>query len=220
MFPLPPFYYFEISALLVSVVVLYKFNNKPLHWFMPFLFAIICIEFTGRYIRKVLHEPNAWLYNLTIPLEYLFYGLIIGSLCLTASYKKIIFYSMALFAVWVPVNILFIQGFAFPNTHTYKIGCSLMIFFCFLGLLDLLKNDAHTTLLKNPLFWICTGVLFFNAGEFTSFFLFDRFLKNGWEIAKVFALVNNNMIYVLYTCISIAILCSNKWKKNLRETSV
>ena len=218
MFPLPPFYYFEIGAFLVSVVVLYKFDQKPLRWFMPFLLLIICTELTGRYIRKVLHEPNAWLYNMSIPVEYLFYGFIIGTLCLTPVYKKIIFCSMALFVAWVFINLVWIQGFHLPNTHSYMIGCSLMIFFSCLGLLDLFRNDEHTTLLKNPLFWICTGVLFFNAGDFTSFFLFDTFLKKDWEITKMFKLINNNMIYVLYTCISIAILCSNKWKKKLQET--
>jgi hypothetical protein len=91
MFPLPLFYYFEIGALLISVVFLYKFDNKPLRWFIPFLLLIICTEFTARYYRRVLHEPNTWLYNISIPVEYIFYGIIIGSLCLTGSFKKTIF---------------------------------------------------------------------------------------------------------------------------------
>ena len=220
MFPLPPFYYFEIGAFLISVSVLYKFNQKPLRWFIPFLLTIISVELTGRYIRRILHEPNAWMYNISIPFEYLFYGFILGKLCLTKAYKKVIYYGMLLFSIWVLINLFFIQGFTLPNTHSYKIGCSLMIIFSCLGLLDLFKSDEHTTLLKNPLFWISTGVLFFNTGDFTSFFLFESFLKRDWEITKVFALINNKMIYVLYTCISIAILCSNKWKKKLQETLV
>jgi len=57
-------------------------------------------------------------------------------------------------------------------------------------------------------------VLFFNTGEFLYLFFFDTFLQNGWDkTANVFASINNKLIYVLYTCISIAIVCSKKLEK-------
>ena len=214
MFPLPPFYYFEIGALIISVVFLYKFNHKPLRWFIPFLLLMVCTELTARYLRKVLHEPNTWLYNISIPVEYLFYGFIISSLCLTGSFKKTIIYSMVIFAVFVLINLFFMQGFTKLNTNILKVGSCLMIAYSCLGLVDLFTNDNHSSLLKNPLFWICTGVLFFNTGEFLYLFFFDTFLQNGWDkTAKVFASINNKLIYVLYSCISIAIVCSKKWEK-------
>lgn len=213
MFPLSTFYYFEIGTFFLSVVAFYRFRNKPLHWFIPFLFFIVCIELTGRYFRRVLHEPNSWLYNISMPIEYLFYGFIIAGLCISAKSKKIIFTGMVLLAVIAIINILWIQGFMFPNTITYKTGCSLMIISACIGLIDLFRYDEHVSLLKNPLFWICTGVLFFNVAEFTTFFLIEIFMQKKWQITKIFTLVNNNMIYVLYTCISLAILTTIKWKK-------
>ena len=216
MFPLLPFYYFEIGALIISVVFLYKFNHKPLRWFIPFLLLMVCTELTARYLRKVLHEPNTWLYNISIPVEYLFYGFIIGSLCLTGSFKKTILYSTVIFAVFVIINLFFIQGFTNLNTNVLKVGSCLMIVYSCLGLVDLFTNDNHSSLLKNPLFWICTGVLFFNTGEFLYLFFFDTFLQNGWDkTAKLFASINNKLIFVLYSCISIAIVCSKKWEKKV-----
>lgn len=89
-----------------------------------------------------------------------------------------------------------------------------MLIFSCLGLLDLFRSDEHTTLLANPLFWICTGLLFFNAGEFTYLFFFDTFLSKGWDqTARLFGSINNKMIFILYTCISIAIICSRIQKK-------
>jgi len=214
MFPLAPFIYFEIGALITSVVFLYKFDHKPLRWFIPFLLLMVSAELTGSYIRRELRQPNTWLYNISIPVEYLFYGFIIGSLCLTGSFKKIIFYTTALFATWTFINLFFVQGFMQLNTSTLKIGSSLMIMFSCIGLVDLFKNDNHQSLLKNPLFWICTGILFFNTGEFLYLFFLDIFIQNDWDrAAKVFASINNKLIYVLYTCISIAILCSRKLEK-------
>ena len=197
-------------------MVLYKFNHKPLRWFIPFLLLMICTELTARYYRRVLHEPNTWLYNVSIPVEYLFYGFIIGSLCLTASFKKVIFYSTIGLGAWVLLNLFFIQGFTSLNTHSLKLGCSLMIIFSAIGFVDLFRNDEHKTLLSNPLFWICTGVLFFNTGEFLYLFFFDVFLQNGWDkTAHVFASINNKLIYILYTCISIAIICTKRSGKKI-----
>lgn len=214
MFPLPPFHYFTIGAFVISAVVLYKFNNKPLRWFIPFLLLMVCADISGRYIRKVLHEPNTWLFNFTIPAEYIFYGFMIGSLCLTAKYKKIIFLLTGLFALWALINLLLVQGYVNLATYNLKAGSTLMILFSGLGLLDLFKNDNHQTLVGNPLFWICTGVLFFNSGEFIYNFFFDVMLKNNWDkSAKLFSAINNKLIYVLYTCLSIAIVCSKTSEK-------
>ena len=209
MFPLDLFHYFTIGAFVISVVALYRFNHKPLRWFIPFLLLMVSADLTGRYIRRVLHEPNTWLYNITIPIEYIFYGFVIGSLCLTPSFRRVIFWLTGLLAAWSVINFLFVQGHVHLNTHTLKAGSVLMIVFSCLGLVDLFRNDEHRTLLANPLFWICTGVLFFNAGEFTYLFFFDTFLQNGWDkTAKLFASINNKLIYILYTCISVAIICS------------
>lgn len=216
MFPLPLFYYFEFGAFVISVAVLYKFNNKPLRWFIPFLTFMISAEFTGRYLRKVLKESNTWVFNITIPVEYLFYGFMIGSLCLTASFTRTIFYCLGLFLLWTLVNLCFLQGPVDLNTNTLKTGSTMMIIFAALGLVDLFRNDGHDTLLANPLFWISTGVLFFNTGEFLYLFFLDILIQNGWDKTyKVFASINNKLIYVLYTCISIAILCSKKWEKKV-----
>lgn len=214
MFPLPLFYYFEIGAFAVSIIFIKNIRDKPLRWFIPYLLLMICTELTGRYISKGLGQPNSWLFNISIPVEYLFYGILIGSLCLTKIYKKIIFFLSVLFGMFVLINLFFIQGLIDLNTYTLKTGSCMMIFFSGLGLVDLFKNDAHETLLRNPLFWICTGILFFNTGEFLYLFFLDIFILNKWDqAAKIFKSINNKLIYVLYTCISISIVCLKKSEK-------
>lgn len=216
MFPLPPFYYFEIGAFIISVVFLYRFDNNPLRWFIPFLLLMVCTELTARYYRRELHESNVWLYNISIPVEYIFYCFIIGSLCRSRHFKKIILYTLCCFTLFTIINLSFIQGFEYLNTNTLKVGSTLMIIFSSLGLIDLFANDKHSSLLKNPLFWISTGILFFNTGEFLYLFFFDTFLRKGWDnTAKIFASINNKLIYILYTCISIAIICSKKPEKKV-----
>lgn len=214
MFPLKLFHYFTIGSFIISVVFLYPFKEKTLRWFIPFLFLMVSAELLGRYIRRVLHEPNTWLYNITIPIEYVFYGFIIGSLCLTPFFKKIIFWLTGFLATWALFNLLFLQGINNLCTYTLKAGSACMMIFSFIGMIDIFMDDEHNTLLANPQFWICTGVLFFNAGEFTYLFFFDTFLEKGWDkTASLFGSINNKMIFILYTCISIALICFRIQKK-------
>jgi hypothetical protein len=216
MLGLPLYFYFEAGAFLISAVVLYKFNNKPLHWFLPFLFLVVCTELLGLYYQKVLHKPNTWLYNITIPAEYIFYGLIIGSLCTLKSHKKLIYLLTVVYGCWAFINILFLQGYVNLATNNLKAGSIFMVITSAAGLLDLFRNDENKTLLKNPLFWICTGILFFNSGEFIYYFFIDILLNNKWDrFANVFGLINNKLIYVLYTCLSIAIVCSKMLEKKV-----
>ncbi len=216
MFSFPLYFYFETGSLLISIAVLYKFNNKPLCWFIPFLLMIVCAELTGLYYQKVLHKSNAWLFNITIPIEYLFYGFMIGSLCFTKNYKKTAFSLTGMYLVWAVLNLVFFQDYTMLASYNLTTGSILMIIISAIGLLDLFRNDEHKTLLKNPLFWVSTGILFFNSGEFLYYFFIDSLLKNNWDkFAEVFGLINNKLIYVLYTCLSIAIVCSKMLEKKV-----
>src|SRR5215213_9009896 len=79
MFPIPLHIYFELAALTLSIIFWKRINQGPLKWFFPYLVLIVAVELTGRYIRRELHQPNVWLYNLSIPLEYLFQGFVFYS---------------------------------------------------------------------------------------------------------------------------------------------
>jgi len=211
---LPPYFYFEAGTLIISAVVLYKFNNKTLRWFIPFLVMIVSAEFIGLYYQKVLHRSNTWLYNITIPVEYIFYGLIVGGLCRSKNLARFIFVLTGCYTVFAIINILFLQGYTNLASNNLKMGSILMIVISATGLIDIFSSDNHHTLLKNPLFWISTGLLFFNSGEFLYYFFIDILLKNNWDrFAQVFGLINNKLIYVLYTCLSIAIVCSKTSEK-------
>jgi len=121
-----------------------------------------------------------------------------------------------IYAVWAILNLGFFQGYQNLASNNLTAGSILMITVSATGLLDLLRNDEHKTLLANPLFWICTGVLFFNSGESLYYFFIDTLLKNNWDkFAHVFGLINNKLIYVLYTCLSIAIVCSKMLEKKV-----
>jgi len=208
MLPFPVHIYFEIVALLTSLVFWNKIKCSKLKYFVFFLMFVVCVELTGRYIRKVLHQPNVWLYNLSIPIEYLFYSFIFYLHYKTNSFRVLAAWFLVLFTLFVGINLIFVSGLISFNTQAVTVGSFFMILFSLLFFYDLyLKFDSGIVLME-PMFWIASGILIFNAGEFT-YNLFSPYLVNrGFDnAARLFTTINNKLIWVLYSLLTIAFLC-------------
>jgi hypothetical protein len=206
MFPLSLNNYIEIVAFLTSVIFWFKLKKTGLRWFMPYLLFVVVVELTGRYYSRELHKSNAWLYNVSIPLEYLFYTYLFFVHYYNRKFKKIATGFFLIFPLFTGINFLFIQQTVRFNTNFLKVGSFFMIIFCCLYFIDLLRIEKIVNPLKLPMFWISSGLLLFNAGEFVYNTFFELFFKNWDNGLKLFREINNNLIYILYCCIIIGII--------------
>jgi len=174
---------------------------------------IVSIELTGRYIRTGLHQPNAWLYNLSVPIEYLFYTFLFYLNYQRKVYKQAAVAFLISFTIFSVSNILFIQGIERFNTNILKIGSFCMIVLSCLYFVELLSREDQFNLISEPMFWIAAGVFLFNAGEFFYTLFSDYLIKNHLDkTRKIFSSINNKLIWVLYTCIAISIICIKQRK--------
>jgi hypothetical protein len=208
--------YLEIAAFICSVIYFKKIKGTPLLWLVPFLLLMVSTEFAGMYMRKILHVQNVKLYNITIPIEYAFYTFLFSQLMTSQLFKKIALATLAFLICFSVINILFIQGFSLLATNNLKVGNIIMIFLSCLALVDVFNNDIETSITQIPLFWLAVGVLIFNAGEILYLLFFNTLLKHGWDkTADIFNSINNKLIYVLYSCIILSILCTKKLPKKI-----
>src|SRR5688500_1013615 len=106
MYPFPLYIWFEVGALIVSLICWLRIRDSKFQWFVFFLFAIVLIEMVGRYYRKVLHAPNTWLYNFSIPAEYLFFGFILYLSFTRKISRRIAMVFLIFYPVFVGVNLL------------------------------------------------------------------------------------------------------------------
>jgi hypothetical protein len=191
-----------------SVIFWRNIKNTPLRWFLPYLLFIVAVELTGRYVRKVLKLSNVWMYNISVPLEYLFFVFIFWFFLKNKITRKLCVLFLLTFSMYVAVFLL-INGIANFNENVLIIGSFFLIVFPVLYLVELYNSPGIISLNKYPAFWIAVGVLLFNAGEFSydllSKFFFDRFDRN----AAVFRSINTYLNLLLYLCISFSFL----WKK-------
>jgi len=120
---------------------------------------------------------------------------------------------LILFAIFVFCNMLFIQRFQKFNTNILKVGSFSMIILACLYFTELLSRNERINFLQEPMFWLATGVFLFNTGEFFYSLFSDYLIKNHLDKPrKIFSSINNKLIWVLYTCIAISIICTRPRK--------
>ena len=208
MFPLPLHLYLEAAAVLAFIICWPGLRHSPLKWFGIYLPFILTVELTGRYLRKILHQQNMWLYNFSIPIEYLFYAFIFWSHFKTGSFRSLAGWFMIIFPIIAIFNIVFVNGLHKFPSNPVTAGSFFMILFCLLYLYELYMHEEELNLWKEPMFYITTGVLLFNAGELTYNILSHYLINQGVDqAAKIFSKINNRLIWLLYSLLIIAFIC-------------
>ncbi len=192
-----------------------RIKYYPLKWFPPFLGSIILVEFTGKYLGQKFGS-NAILYNFLSPFEFAFYAVLYSRYFENKKYKKIAALMIPALVVFFLINSVFFQGvFEFQN-YTFVVLSFLIIILVFLYLFESFERNENVNLFSEPMFWISSGLLLFHLGDFVDNLLMNYFLAHEKsEATRIFELVNNNLIIVLYSCFAIAFLICRKPKQIL-----
>ncbi|HMH23054.1 MAG TPA: hypothetical protein VK563_14820 [Puia sp.] len=208
--------YFEIGALTASVLVYARLRGTAFRLFPFFLFFIVVVELTGRYMRIVLKEHNGWVYNIGTTAEFIFYAYIFGKALQNKIYKRLASQFMLFYPLAVLLNLTFIQGFLNFHSYTMVLGSFFMIIFCCLFFYEVFLNPLKLELHREPMFWISTGILFFYLGDFSYNLWYPILTRYGLDAGRnLFLSINNNLNLVLYTCFIIAFLCQRSPRRSL-----
>jgi hypothetical protein len=206
MFPLSLHIWFEIGALFTSIICWPWIKNTKIKWFFFFLVCIVCIELTGRYYRKVLHAPNTWLYNFTIPGEYLFFACIFYLFFGKKQFKRSTLFFLFLYPIIAGINLIY-AGTYYLNTTNVVIGSFGIIIFCCLFFYEIFEEEEIVSITKEPMFWIVSGLFLFCSGEFFYNLFFKLIKIQGMAQLREFSgAINHNLILVLYTSISTGLI--------------
>lgn len=208
--------YAEILAFIISVITYRHLKGTPFRPFPFFLLFIVLIELTGRYMTRILHVHNAWLFNISTTIEFIFYAYIFNRTLQTPRYKITTRWFIIIYPILVTLNILFIQGPTNWHSYTYTLGSACVILFCVLFFYELLLNPVEETLQHDPLFWFTTGILFFYLGGLSFNLLYNLLQRYATSTAgKLFQNINNNLILILYSCFIMAFLCKRTLPRSL-----
>lgn len=204
---MPSFFWFEVAAFFAATLFFLFQPKSYLKWFAPFLAFIILVEIMGWYLHKVLHKHNAWIFNFSVPIEYLFYTYIYYNALnnfkvrMTILLMGIAFFVFCLL-VWSTTNIEVFQNQILIVGNLFGILYSCFYF------IEILNKDQIIDILKDPILWITCGVFLFNIGELTYTLFRPVLMANRWDVTlSIFKAINNRLIFWLYGCIAIGLLC-------------
>jgi len=210
--------YAELCAFIVSALTYRRLRGTPFRLFPFFLLFIVLVELAGRYISVILLQKNAWLYNISTTVEFVFYAHIFLLTLHTPDFKKLAAWFMPVYPLLVLLNLVFIQGFTQFHSYTMVLGSVVMIVLCCLFFYELLLNPVEEELRKDPMFWISTGILFFYLGDLSYNLLFNLVQKHAGHMStKLFISINNNLILILYSCFIMGFLCRRTPRRSLSQ---
>lgn len=193
---------------MVTAIIVWKHIRKEyLRWFLPYLFFIVLVELAGWYFQVMKKVDISWLFNVSVPVEYLFYTCIFLASVRLKWIRRLMIAFIILFTGYVLWYTIFRNVMKFNNIYLLT-GSFTMIIWCILFFYDSYQETEVKPLFTAPMFWITIGVFLFNAGEFSYDLLSIFIAKNNLDPNVIlFWKINRKLNILLYVLISTGLLC-------------
>jgi len=120
-----------------------------------------------------------------------------------------------IYLLLVILNFLFIQKIAAFKSITYATGCLLIIAICIYYFYELFQLTHSVNLVRQPAFWICSGLLFYYSCSFPIFGLTNFVRSAPLIIFKNIGVIIFLLNVFLYSSFTIAFLCRLRTRKSM-----
>jgi hypothetical protein len=197
-----------LLALAVGVFYCYRSFNPPYLKIMPFYLLIsIGIEIlVNRFLNQLLDfrpfgdQANARnaLYNLFTPFELLIFSYFFFQVIQSLRVKKIVILLICLFAIFF-VQYSVRQGLGYPNDIAVIFESVIIIIPCLTYFRELFARDEPVSLLREPAFWLVTGIFFYLATIIPLYMTKSYLYAHGLGgVAKSLSSINNFALTITY----------------------
>lgn len=175
-------YAVQLATLLTCIFYWLSKRSIPAYRFFAAGWAILLLyDLIMVAIGFFYPENNNHVYNIAFPMQQLF---IMYFFILLSRWNKLIFV-MIVFGIFAIFNLLRWQGPVLLNTYTLALGGIIIVLFAFYKLYSLYRLNTPESIYKDPVFWICTGFIFYWSMG-TPFFATYNFL---WKTTPDFFIV-------------------------------
>lgn len=212
------FYFIPAAAaitFLASLTIFYQSAaERYLKYFSFFLFVNFLFE-AATCFMAARHINNIFLNNLDSLFVITFELYLLREIVTSTKAKRVFLYCFFIYLLLAITNLLLIQTSAKFNTVTYCLGTFLLVTSCIYYFWELFQQKSSVDLVRQPPFWICSGLLFYCTCTFPIFGLTDLIMRLPQVIVQnLFSMliVINICLYLSFT---IAFLCRLKIKRSM-----
>lgn len=179
-----------------------------------YLLITFIIEFIGQW-RSYNGKATVTLYNVFTTIEFVFYFWLLRFLVKGQFARQLLWHSLWAYPLLVLANKLFVQTGMQFHTITFSLGGLLIVMATIIYFFELFEMEHPVNLVREPAFWISSGLLFFYACTFPLYALIN-FLRDPSNIiikniGSIIAIVN----ILLYSSFIVAALCRIRIRKSL-----
>jgi hypothetical protein len=218
--PLPNYLFFitPIFAAILFLVSLTVFFKPPaeryLIYFSVFLF-INCLFETATNLSAMSHIDNIFLNNVVQMVVIAFELYLLRAIVHGRKAKKVFLFFIFIYSLLSLLNFFLVQKTGVLNTMTYCLGCLLIVAACIYYFWELFQFKYSVSLVRQPAFWICSGLLFYYACSFPLYGLLNfvnalpRVILQNLMSILIFLNIS------LYLSFTIAFLCRLKTRKSM-----
>lgn len=204
----------ELTCLVIAFIFLR--SDHKLFWKLIIAYMVIVCgtEISGRYIARIMHQPNGWLYNMSIVIEICFLHF--------ALFKFISKYSrlampIALTSLCLITIIYLFEIFYWKTTGfyitTYKLYSVCMVLLSLFYFYVFIKQTDYVILKHDAEFWFVAGILFFFFGGTVMNFLYNVLTIQITPDKTIKSYINNILIILLYGFWSYSFICRHRIAK-------
>ena len=206
--------FIQLAIFLISISVYFRrpvpiyLKYFPIYFFLMMITDLI-LDYTSDH---GIH--NNILTNSSAIAEFSFYYFVLRELIFNVKVKKIILYTIIIYALFALINIFLIQGYDRYNAINFTLGMVITVVFCIYYFFELFQKTETLSLVRLPGFWIVCAILINNVLTFPIFALLsfmNELTKSNLKTSRVifdnittiFNIINI-LTYLLY---SIGFLC-------------
>jgi len=205
----------ELVCFSTAVLCLSR-DKEPVWRYQRVYLLIVCLtELFARYLKKGLHLPNQWPYNIMLLFEAPFISLMFAHLLDRYNKKSRFWLSVGLLVLAAVYAIdLFTSeyGFARMSDITDNLMSALFSAYAFYYFYLLLKDDAYVDLRFSAEFWWVIGVLVFYFGTTGV----DLYRDSSAELGKrhLSSYIKDAFIVICYSCWSYSFICRKRLNRS------
>jgi hypothetical protein len=201
-------------AFLASLTIFFQpVSQHYLKYLCIFLFVNFIMETVLGY-TAFRHVNNVWLNNIDTLLTISFQLYVLREIFASRKAQKIFLFIFLLYPVVAILNIFLVQHFRNFHTMTYSLGSLLIVTGCIYYFWELFQQKNSVDLIRQPPFWICSGLLFYYCCTLPVYGL-TNFITNLPQVILqnllAIVIVINICLYLSFT---IAFLCRLKIKRS------